>query len=654
MKTSKLTKTVFLTIFAILIVALSSCDQPECKHENIAYEIVEPTHNDCGYTKYSCPDCDYSYVEQYKDPIPHSFTKTVTEPTCTTEGSTLYKCECGYSYMSDVKAPLGHSYQKTVNPPTCTLGGSTTYSCKRCDNSYVSDLTDAKGHTYETEIVAPTCTSEGYTVYTCDCGYSYNDKFTKPLEHTFSEDVTPPSCTAEGFTTYTCECGYSFTSNYVAPTEHTLSETVTPASCTAQGYTTHSCECGYTFTDTYTPPLGHAYVPEVLSEASCTDVGITEYACTCGESYSVTVEPYGHQYKKEVYMPTLSDMGYTVYTCETCEHTYTGDLSFYGEIVPDAYAESTTVFAKGIDVSYHNYRQDSDGNYISLDWEKIKNSGVSYVIIRIADAAVGIDPTFEKSYTEAKAAGLDVGFYFYTRATNKKEITLEANLVLSALEGKQFEYPVYLDLEDEELRGLGSSILGEMCVTFFTALQRAGYYTGLYVNDEWLYNVIDTETALSRFDIWYARYLGLEEGEQAVWNEETQGSAFGMWQFTDSGMIEGVDHTVFDFNYCYKDYPLIIKEYGFNGYEGDLKFFDTDRSFVWVTYQGSIKIRSKSDYFTTEEYDSELDVIGYAEYGLRFEVIEQNELYTAIRYDGNTAYISANPEYVSFKGLYIS
>ena len=74
---------------------------------------------------------------------------------------------------------------------------------------------------------------------------------------------------------------------------------------------------------------------------------------------------------------------------------------------------------------------------------------------------------------------------------------------------------------------------------------------------------------------------------------------------------------------------------------------------MWVIHQSSIKIRSSADYFTNEDYDSELDVIGYAKYGSRFEVIEQNELYTAIKYEGKTAYISANPQYISFDGLYI-
>ncbi len=603
----------FLLIPALLLLTLMLIACDECKHENIETFIVAPTHNDCGYTEYICPDCEYSYTEEFLDPIPHTYEKAVTEPTCDKEGHSLYSCECGHSYVTDIVAPLGHKYQKTITEPSCTKGGSTKYTCERCDQSYVSDITDALGHTFTDTVTAPTCTSQGYTTHKCDCGYSYKDKYTKPQDHTFSEVITPPSCTEQGYTTFTCDCGYSFKNEYTAP-------------------------------------LSHAFEAEIISEATCTDKGETIFSCACGESYTLTVGPYGHDYLKKVTMPTLSDMGYTVYSCKNCDHTYTGDLSFYSDIVTGANVSSATVLAKGIDISYHNYKVDEEGNYISLDWDAIKDAGITYVIIRIGDTSVGIDPTFEKSYAEAKAAGLNVGFYLYTRAMTVNEITLEANFVLSALKGKQFEYPVYLDLEDDSQKEIDKSVLNEMCVTFFTALQRSGYYTGLYVNHEWLNNVIDTETALSRFDIWYARHPSVDEGEIIEWSE-SYGKPFGMWQYSDSGVIEGID-TEFDFNYCYKDYPSIIKEYGFNGYESDVEFPDTGKSFVWVTYQGSINIRSKSTFFTEETYDSNLDVIGDAKYGSRFEVIEQNELYTAIKYNGDIAYISAKPEYVSFEGLY--
>ncbi len=543
--------------------------------------------------------------------------------------------------------------ENTKNP-TCTEAGYTEYSCNACGYSYISEYLNALGHTYTNNTVAPTCTKEGYTEYSCECGDTYIADLTDALGHDYKFTVTPPTCDEHGYTKYTCSvCNNSYTSYFTDALGHTFTESVIAPTCITEGSTTYSCACGYSYQGNYTEPTGHAYKEEIVKQVNCTEVGETKYTCACSDTYTLTVAPTGHNFSRTVTMPTLSDMGYTEFYCPTCEYSYVGEYTFYSDVLKNAYAENTEVLAKGIDVSYHNYRVDGNGDYISLDWDAIKASGVSYVIIRVGDAAIGIDPTFEKSYTEAKAAGLDVGVYFYTRAQSVKEITLEANLVLSAIKNKQFEYPIYLDLEDESLMSIDAPLLNEMCMTFFTTLQRSGYYTGLYVNHEWLYNVIDADTALSRFDIWYARYPALAEGEIYEWNTEEFGETLGMWQYTDKGTIEGVDHTVFDFNYCYKDYPTFIKEYGFNGYESDFSFIDTEKAFVWVIYEDSaIKIRSKSDYFTVEGYDSELDIIGYADYGSRFEVVEMTEQYTVIIYNGQTAYVTANPTYISFEGLF--
>lgn len=541
--------------------------------------------------------------------------------------------------------------------PTCTESGYTEYTCD-CGYSYISDYISAKGHIYKDTVYAPTCTEPGYTEHTCSvCSYSFTSEQTAPHKHKMSSVEHPPSCTEQGYTEYICYvCDYSYISDYKQSTGHVFSENTILPTCLDEGFTEKTCQnCDYSYKTNFTPPTGHKYEKEVLSKVTCTESGEERFTCACGDTYSIITSPTGHDFSRKVTMPTLSDMGYTDFRCEKCEYIYRGEYTFYSDILENAYAQNSEVLAKGIDISHHNYKMDGEGNYISLDWDAIKAAGVSYVIIRIGDASIGIDPTFEKSYKEARAAGLGVGFYFYTRAMSVEEISIEANLVVSALRGKQFEYPVYLDLEDETQKSIDSAVLNEMCIEFFTILQRAGYYTGLYVNNEWLYKVIDTETALSRFEIWFARYPATADGEEPAWDVEQNGQHLGMWQYTDSGTIEGIDDMVFDFSFSYKDYPALITDGGFNGYESDVVFQDSGKSFVWVVYDREINIRSKSDFFTKDDYDSPLDdIIGFAKKGTRFEVVEKNEKYTAIKYNGEVAYISANPKYISFEGIYIS
>ena len=101
-----------------------------------------------------------------------------------------------------------------------------------------------------------------------------------------------------------------------------------------------------------------------------------------------------------------------------------------------------------------------------------------------------------------------------------------------------------------------------MCVAFLEHLQENGYYVGLYTNHKWLTTILDSAKMISLFDIWYARYPGTSV---PVWNEEKYGKQLGMWQYTQSGTISGIDGE-FDFNYSYKNYEEIMKKWKLNGF----------------------------------------------------------------------------------------
>ena len=97
----------------------------------------------------------------------------------------------------------------------------------------------------------------------------------------------------------------------------------------------------------------------------------------------------------------------------------------------------------GIDVSKWNKE---------IDWEKVKDAGVEFVIIRCgyrgsSTGSLVIDPYFEKNIKGAEAAGLDVGIYFFTQAINEVEAVEEASMVLSLIKNYYITYPVFIDTE---------------------------------------------------------------------------------------------------------------------------------------------------------------------------------------------------------------
>ena len=130
---------------------------------------------------------------------------------------------------------------------------------------------------------------------------------------------------------------------------------------------------------------------------------------------------------------------------------------------------------KGIDVSVHNG---------SINWNQVKNDGVQFAILR---AGYGReisqkDQRFEEYYANAKAVSMPVGSYWYSYATGVEEARIEAQVCLSIIKGKQFEYPVYFDLEEQKAFATGKSNCSAMVRAFCGELEKARYFAGLYMS----------------------------------------------------------------------------------------------------------------------------------------------------------------------------
>ncbi len=380
---------------------------------------------------------------------------------------------------------------------------------------------------FDRHVIAASCTQSGKTVYTCQrCGYSYDADPTPPTDHKLKSVEVAPTCSSSGYTLYYCDCSYSFRSELIPSSEHKLTKQTFSATCTEQGYTSYSCEnCDYHYESDFNEPLGHSFTGQVVR-------------------------------------PTAVSAGYTHYSCK-CSYSYNGDHVYYSDILESAYTDNVDVLARGIDVSRWNHQINAaNGEYIPLNWKAIKAHGIDFVILKAGSTKSGIEPTFEMDYAGARAAGLEVGAYFYTYSTTVSGISKDADMLLLWLEGKKFEYPIYLDLEDPSLVSLGKNHLSSMCETFLCKLQQNGYYAGLYTNHMWLTTILDTARMVTLFDLWYARYPGTSV---PTWNEEKYGKQLGMWQYTESGSIDGIDGN-FDFNYCYKYYGALMKKWGLNGF----------------------------------------------------------------------------------------
>lgn len=204
---------------------------------------------------------------------------------------------------------------------------------------------------------------------------------------------------------------------------------------------------------------------------------------------------------------------------------------------------------KGIDISKHNG---------SVDFDKLKNDGVKFVIIRGGYGSLEKqkDERFEDYYKKAKQSGLPVGAYWYSYAINTNEAQAEAEMCLKVIKNKQFEYPIYFDLEEPSAFKTGKKNCSEMVKAFCNLLEKSGYFAGLYMSRYYLQNYITDEVA-KRYALWIAEY-------NSSCNYKGD---YGMWQYSSSGKVSGVKGNC-DMDRCFVDYPSIIKSGGYNGFGG--------------------------------------------------------------------------------------
>ena len=203
---------------------------------------------------------------------------------------------------------------------------------------------------------------------------------------------------------------------------------------------------------------------------------------------------------------------------------------------------------EGVDLSRWN---------IVSDYKKVKKAGVDFAILKIGGSEAGLfkDRKFDKHYDGCKSAKIDVGAYFYA---GKDFISsargLEAaKYCLQLLKDHQFEYPIYIDIEENATAYKEGAT--DAALAFCNMLEHYNYYVGIYGSDVSTFMNRLNINRLKQFDKWVARYSHKPEYVKK----------YGIWQKTNEGIVDGIVGCV-DRDEAYTDYKKIMKNKHLNGY----------------------------------------------------------------------------------------
>ena len=266
---------------------------------------------------------DYRYLE-------------TVAPSCDNLGYERWQCDgCGNLDKRNYTKATGHNYKAIViREATCKQGGLKLNLCDKC-GSFFEESTPTGEHKYKTEKVQPTCRNMGYTNHICEiCGNSYITDMTPIISHAYERIIKEPTCTDKGYTTSTCTmCGLNYVSNYTEPTGHDWDEghTVTNSTCESEGVIEYRCTNTGCNEKMIKAESATGHTPG--KAATCTDPQ------TCEKCGTVLELPKEHSYSENVVKPTCTAMGYTVFECEDCKDTYTGN---YTDKIDHDYKQTVT------------------------------------------------------------------------------------------------------------------------------------------------------------------------------------------------------------------------------------------------------------------------------------------------------------------------
>ena len=197
---------------------------------------------------------------------------------------------------------------------------------------------------------------------------------------------------------------------------------------------------------------------------------------------------------------------------------------------------------KGIDVSKHNG---------DINWKKVKPE-IDFAMIRAGLGKNNIDIKFKQNANACTELNIPFGVYWFSYAYNKEMAKNEAIYCINAIKNYNLRYPVCFDFEYDSYeyarskgKNLKPSEIKELCETFLSEIEKAGYYAMNYANTDYLKNY-GMEGLTSRYDLWY----GYPEKEKC-------NRSCGIWQYSFKGRIAGITGKV-DLDYAFKDYPAMI------------------------------------------------------------------------------------------------
>ena len=278
----------------------------------------------------------------------------------------------------------------------------------------------------------------------------------------------------------------------------------------------------------------------VVEGSKAQDTQKTAEALTQGKT-----EVYDVTQKESMQESTMDDGEHTLVTYQDGSTEW---VEINDKLATNSYDTSKFVYQSPEMKYYVNGKQaswfgvDISSKQGIVDFEKLKRAGVDFVMIKVggrgySSGNVVLDSSYKDYLNGAKNAGLGIGVYFYSQATDRDEVYEEVDTLLELIKDYSVKYPVVFDMESVDgdmarTDALDVSTRTELARLFLKTVKEEGYTPMLYGDKEWLVTKLNLEK-LQDYDVW----LSQEEDVPDYPYEYT------MWQYNKSGTVSGISGT---------------------------------------------------------------------------------------------------------------
>lgn len=197
---------------------------------------------------------------------------------------------------------------------------------------------------------------------------------------------------------------------------------------------------------------------------------------------------------------------------------------------------------KVIDVSEHNG---------TVDWEKVKASGIDGVILRVGWGYLGKDKQFDRNIKECNRLNIPYGIYLYSYAYDSNFAYHEAEGTIEMLNNYDINlsYPIYYDIEAfkpwndngvTRKHPSNPSEYEQVILTYINRMNQEPKYKDkvhVYSYRSYLYNQLNS-SKIHQYVSWAAEYGNTLKFQNHYYNGEEG------WQYSSTGSVDGIHGNV--------------------------------------------------------------------------------------------------------------